>query len=728
MALDILHDNWGPYTHTEVENALKAYLTVLENRINQAIQSGGVGLADLSAEVRALLNKANTALQPENIAAWAKAQNKPGYNVSEITYSNLLTLAQKLDDMDQKIQAAASSGVDPDDTMSDTSENGVQNKVIKAYVDAVSQRIDTLIGSGNVQGAIDTFNEVKAFLDDIDTSDPTLANQLLALNNAINNAGKVKSVSVNGTNHTPDSNGVVDLGTIQGAKGDKGEKGDTVVIDPDGLARFEIANDLDTSDPTQGLSARQGKILKQAISTVQANLQAVVEALANIAFTSEKPALNPIDWTGGTFYATIVKSLTGCTATDNTTNGQLVEGQTLTMQLTASSGFALTGATISVTNSKGQSVAYTLNGNTLSVANVTGTITVSVVAVGVFSVSLGSGSSNVAFASGTSIEATSGSSWTGTIEAAASGYKLPASITVTMGGTAITPTYNSTSGEITIANVTGNIVITAVAEEVGKVTITKSLRNVTLADNADGNNKIAEGSDYAATIAAITKNVVDLYRLYADASPHANFTNYGTPMKVVQSPAGVVASGASITYNQDGTASVVKDDIDADLAITAVAESRIKAGYGYNSGSSHTPAEYAGKGCTESIIPIPQGINYLEWKHNAATNGYTSTGGGRGGINLNVLVISAGGAFTGLTSAGVTASSEDITYLVVSQSSPNVTKFMFASFPIGSTAEQQRALLDQCYIKGYTVSDPSNPDITGLTPVVLFDGSKAEII
>lgn len=276
------------------------------------------------------------------------------------------------------------------------------------------------------------------------------------------NAGKVKSVTVNGTNYTPNSSGVVDLGTIQGAKGDKGDKGDTVVIDPEGLAQFEIANDLDTSDPTQGLSARQGKILKQAISNVQANLQAVVDALANMAFTSAKPTLSQIDWTGGTFYATINKNLTGCTATDNTTNGQIVEGQTLTMQLTADSGFTLTGATISVTNSKGQSVAYTLNGSTLTVANVTGTITVSVVSVGVFSVSLGSGSSNIAFASGTPTEATSGSSWTGTIEAA-SGYKLPASIDVTMGGTAVTPTYNSTSGAITIANVTGNIVITAVA-------------------------------------------------------------------------------------------------------------------------------------------------------------------------------------------------------------------------------------------------------------------------
>jgi len=172
MALDILHDNWGPYTHTEVENALKAYLTVLENRINQAIQSGNVGLADLSAEVRALLNKANTALQPENIAAWAKAQNKPGYTVSEITgvegFQNLLA---KLQDMDQKIQAS------------------LQNA------------LDTLIGSGDVQGAIDTFNEVKAFLNGIDTDDPTLANQLLTLNNAISAlqtalAGKANAADV----------------------------------------------------------------------------------------------------------------------------------------------------------------------------------------------------------------------------------------------------------------------------------------------------------------------------------------------------------------------------------------------------------------------------------------------------------------------------------------------------------------------------------------------------
>lgn len=185
MALDILHDNWGPYTHTEVENALKAYLAVLENRINQAIQSGGVGMADLSAEVQALLYKANTALQPENIAAWAKAQNKPGYTVSEITgvegFQNLLA---KLQDMDAKIQAAAQSGEIPDDEMSSTSEKPVQNKVIKAYVDGLIQGLqnvlNTITQDGATQGVIDTFNEVKAFLEGISSSD-TLAAKLATL-------------------------------------------------------------------------------------------------------------------------------------------------------------------------------------------------------------------------------------------------------------------------------------------------------------------------------------------------------------------------------------------------------------------------------------------------------------------------------------------------------------------------------------------------------------------
>lgn len=256
MALDILHDNWGPYTHTEVENALKAYLAVLENRINQAIQSGGVGLADLSTEVQALLNKANTALQPENIAAWAKAQNKPGYTVSEITgvegFQNLLA---KLQDMDAKIQAAAASGgVDPDDEMSSTSVKPVQNKVIKAYVDSL---IAGLIDGA--PAALDTLKELATALGNNSDAIATIINTLSSKANAsevysksqtynksevdaaVADAGKVKSVSINnGTPQQPDAQGNVNL-TFSGG-GDTDIVGITVPSPNDGTVVFNKRN------------------------------------------------------------------------------------------------------------------------------------------------------------------------------------------------------------------------------------------------------------------------------------------------------------------------------------------------------------------------------------------------------------------------------------------------------------------------------------------------------
>lgn len=53
--------------------------------------------------------------------------------------------------------------------------------------------IAALIGSGDAAGAIDNLNEIIAFLDGIDTDDPTLANQLLAINT--NKADKSATVS-----------------------------------------------------------------------------------------------------------------------------------------------------------------------------------------------------------------------------------------------------------------------------------------------------------------------------------------------------------------------------------------------------------------------------------------------------------------------------------------------------------------------------------------------------
>ena len=199
---DLLNTNWGPYSHTEVEEAIKEKFREIDRALENASSEGGIGYDELSKAVRDLLDLASTALQPGSIANWAKQPNKPGYTVGEIIYDGLTTLSQKLAAMDTAIQQAAESGaVEPDSAMSDSSENAVQNKIVKAYIDAVSLRLDTLIGSNNVQGVIDTFNEVKAFLNGINTSDPTLYNTLQGLQSSIDSlqsslSGKLSSSDI----------------------------------------------------------------------------------------------------------------------------------------------------------------------------------------------------------------------------------------------------------------------------------------------------------------------------------------------------------------------------------------------------------------------------------------------------------------------------------------------------------------------------------------------------
>lgn len=496
---------------------------------------------------------------------------------------------------------------------------------------------------------------------------------------------------------------------------------------------IDIANDLETSSAVIALSARQGRVLKQAVDTVQSNVQNLHGALANMAFTSAKPTLSQIDWTGGTFYATINKNLTGCTATDNTTNGQIVEGQTLTMTLTADSGFTLTGATISVTNSKGQSVAYTLNGSTLTVANVTGTITVSVVAVGVFSVSLGSGSSNIAFASGTVTEVVDGSSWTGTIEATASGYKLPASITVTMGGTSVTPTYNSTSGEITIANVTGNIVITAVAEEVGKVTITKSLRNVTLTDNTDANGKIAEGTTYSGTV-----NVEDRTGIKTKYTSTSFATNFpaGTFPPLKLTPAMIDGDGLTVSIAQDGLSATINGVVSSNKSISAVGETRMVRGRGVSSGGNGTPGTSAAQSrcMNETPILVPQGVNAYVVHHNFKTISEELVLPNNSDYNsfnyITDRVVAGSGNLGGGSDIGLPRT-EDETVFLHDLTSLNKCVYIWFSFILGfnnSTTELMQANLERCWVKGYVLPSGETDIANATAEYLLFDGSKSTLI
>lgn len=90
-----------------------------------------------------------------------------------------------------------------------------------------------------------------------------------------------------------------------------------------------------------------------------------------------------------------------------------------------------------------------------------------------------------------------GSSYSATISAK-SGYVL-STITVMMGGVDITSSVVS-SGKITIANVTGDIVITAKAvEQISNYSVTSALTNGT---NSNGATSAAKGSGYYATLIA----------------------------------------------------------------------------------------------------------------------------------------------------------------------------------------------------------------------------------
>lgn len=222
----------------------------------------------------------------------------------------------------------------------DTALQQADKTQLQNAINSLQSALDTLIGSGNVQGAIDTFNEVKAFLNGIDTDDPTLANQLLALNNAItalqttlsqkaNDNSVVKSISVNGTAQTKDGNGNVNVSVptltlddvptagsdnavksggiktaidnvsprvsengnwiIDGVETEhaaQGPRGNSVVVN-EGAAEIKslIVNNVVDGGETEMLSAEMGKVLR-------INLMALYNALGVYAFPDGKPTLN----------------------------------------------------------------------------------------------------------------------------------------------------------------------------------------------------------------------------------------------------------------------------------------------------------------------------------------------------------------------------------------------------------------------------------------------------
>ena len=77
----------------------------------------------------------------------------------------------------------------------------------------------------------------------------------------------------------------------QGPKGDQGDPGSSIDYP------FTLVNNLNSTDSTKALAAPQGKVLAQDLSDfkllVKANINTLMNAMANMAFTGERPP-----WTG----------------------------------------------------------------------------------------------------------------------------------------------------------------------------------------------------------------------------------------------------------------------------------------------------------------------------------------------------------------------------------------------------------------------------------------------
>lgn len=263
--------------------------------------------------------------------------------------------------------------------LADTALQAADKAQLQAAINAVQTALNNLMNGASVTDAIDTFNEVINFLDDIDTDDPTLSNQLLDLSNAITtlqgtlsqkanssdvaNTYATKSELASGLSGkqntltfddapTAGSNNPVKSGGIKDALDEKANAADVptnqdmadAIDDALGEAQVTVVpagsvgviSSLGSDSDEDALSASMGKKLRVAISTI-------LNSLGNYAFPNGKPT---IDW-GFINYNINTDGVTGgLTISDVEVDGssvqsmpsQVADGKSLSFKLNLPSG------------------------------------------------------------------------------------------------------------------------------------------------------------------------------------------------------------------------------------------------------------------------------------------------------------------------------------------------------------------------------------------------------
>ncbi len=235
------------------------------------------------------------------------------------------------------------------------------------------------------------------------------------------------------------------------------------------------------------------------------------------------------------WYQTITKNLTGCTISNAA--AQVEYGEAYTAAIAAESGKVITSVEVKMGGADITSTAYTAGSGAINIAKVTGAVTITAVAImSSVTYTITRNLTNVA-SSNTANSITEGASYTTTLSPTGTFKKLGA-ITVTMGGVDISASAVSGS-TITIAKITGDIVITCEAV-ITNIIDTIGISANTCLSTSSGDNRKQSG--YAAIGA--NKDVANLIHLTAGDTLR---------VKGVILPASNDSYSAVVLFNKSGT-------------------------------------------------------------------------------------------------------------------------------------------------------------------------------
>lgn len=271
-----------------------------------------------------------------------------------------------------------------------------------------------------------------------------------------------------------------------------------LVIDG-GLKPEDIINSSTSTAADKALAAAQGYVLRRNVVAIQEKLDALIEALANSAFSTGRVSiLGSLSWGAPVSY-TISQTLSGCTSSQN---GNTIDGSIpLTIELTPNMGKILKVSDVIVTVAGGGSAMVTRDSSTgkvtVYVAVVTGAVSISA------SASVPRGylvTRNLTHCSSSNTGNAFELSQYETVLTADSGYSLTGvTPVVTMGGVNVTSqVWNASTRTITIPVVTGDIVITATAEESHNPQVSFFLRGCDVVGTQPA--EVESGSDLTVTL------------------------------------------------------------------------------------------------------------------------------------------------------------------------------------------------------------------------------------